>query len=390
MASRQLGDQGARRWCCWAGSSLRRLGVTGDMTRPAFVALALDLSDNDIGDEGVTALVEMLRSLCSVRLQILKLHKNRLGFSSAKVLGQFIREKAELAPSFQALPEELHLSHNKLGEAGILILLEAVAGAGQQSPSYPQWPPWAQQAKPLWIRAECNGTDDNFLGMAAQRLAEVRKEAGWEVGDARLLCTAGKSCTKARCAFQQGSDGPVAHLCIQERETPERPGKPEKPERPEKEGFQEVARRVAEARVTASPAQANVVLHAGCIGWTFCHEVLKQDFAYSWKGLQSACEYYRSRGVQVHIVMSNRTLSSRSVPEDIACDVIRVPQGTLQPSQDTLLAFLSNALQCQYVSNSSLRVPELQHWLTSRTDLKVEFLFSSSGSFVPLKPFVSP
>jgi len=232
LARRGLDDAALGGWCQWARGALPGLGGAGrssdrgaPVPRPARLPLALDFSGNVISDEGVAQLVKLLtRELRSVRVRLLKLHKNRLGPGAVEPLRQLVRVLGSRPREFCAAPEELHLSHNRLGLEGILALLDTVAdaGAGTRLPTYPLQLAAGRVRRPLWLRVEYNGqpvqSPDDFVREASLRLSKIRRDNGWlPVGSrAPMLCLGFyggfAGCNARRCQQQRCDEGPIAHL----------------------------------------------------------------------------------------------------------------------------------------------------------------------------------
>jgi hypothetical protein len=114
----------------------------------------------------------------------------------------------------------------------------------------------------------------------------------------------------------------------------------------------------------------------------------------SWNGTRVACEYYRSRGVVVHVVASATAVEHFALPSDLAEDVIVAPMANPDAGRSaTILMFrLAMALACPYVvDNSQMHYTDLPadvlDWHSGGGCRHcVEFVFGLDGAFVPLRP----
>merc|ERR1712196_385950 len=125
MASQELDDTAMKQWCSWAKQHVPKKGKPKKVT--------LDLSGNEIGAEGIAALISAL-SVLKLPIHELRLHKNKLGSEGACMIAKLLKQ------GLFAL-QELHLSHNDIDQKGAEAIIEAVASAGQEGrPLYPVMP----------------------------------------------------------------------------------------------------------------------------------------------------------------------------------------------------------------------------------------------------------
>ena len=189
LSKHNLDDAGMSHWCSWACTELPRLGAALQVDEDARTCrakkgLILDFSENSIGDEGCISMVTLLtKQLRGVSIRMIRLHENRLGPGSATALGALMIELGAEEEDSRGVPEELHLSNNHIGDAGIRILLEAAARAGEgtATPAYPlpaaRGDSW-RKTRPLWLRVQSNGLPEgqveHFLADVSADLAEIR------------------------------------------------------------------------------------------------------------------------------------------------------------------------------------------------------------------------
>lgn len=217
-----LDDVAIQSWCGWAITALPRLGVAsraGEKSRHPRVPLFLDFCDNLIGDAGLASIVELLvAKLRNVRVRSLRLHRNKLGPAGAAAVARLMLALGGRHRDARAVPEDIHLCGNNLGDEGVQEILGAAARAGHKigSPAYPIRT-GKHAMRPLWLRVENNGQRDRTpaelvdLGL---RLAEIRRACGFlESSSVPMLCTAqqGSGCCASRCA-QQETEGPIVHM----------------------------------------------------------------------------------------------------------------------------------------------------------------------------------
>mmetsp|Transcript_474 Transcript_474/g.852 ORF Transcript_474/g.852 Transcript_474/m.852 type:complete len:900 (+) Transcript_474:70-2769(+) len=216
-------------WCSWASSSLPRL-ASSRQRGGRVVTLHLDFSENKICDEGMKTLADFfIHGLQGIHLRCLRLHRNFLTTNAAAPIAQMI---GALGSGPRSAIEELHLSHNALGQDGVMTILESIAGAkvSGDAPTYPisitssvgaEKTTW----KPLWLRIENNGqsqaTHNEFVKQVNIPLAEIRRQHGWLSDEAlgMMLCPCfapGSKCTIGHCTRQNGQQWPIAHIACWE------------------------------------------------------------------------------------------------------------------------------------------------------------------------------
>ena len=132
----------------------------------------VDLSNNDLGPDGVHVLVSFLRQLQSSSLFLakLKVYKNRLGDEGAKHLAKYIYEQPSPL-------HEIHLSHNGIGATGATSL--ALAVMHNRHSVYPFRRGDKTEYLPCWCRLESNNVK------APTNLVEALKR----IENARLVKT---------------------------------------------------------------------------------------------------------------------------------------------------------------------------------------------------------
>eukprot|EP00929_Paragymnodinium_shiwhaense_P052044 TRINITY_DN26101_c0_g1_i1.p1 TRINITY_DN26101_c0_g1~~TRINITY_DN26101_c0_g1_i1.p1 ORF type:complete len:653 (-),score=157.92 TRINITY_DN26101_c0_g1_i1:89-2047(-) len=223
LGGRGLDDEKLCRWCEWASAGLPSVFSR----RPRDISL--DVSKNQVGDEGVAALAELLKGI-GVPVCKLLLHENRIGKGGCEALAGLMLD----------LPvAELHLSHNRVDLEGAIALLKATAEATDPSgsPLYPLRSAIPSESpKPLWLRLERNiitagghGSLSDVLRKANNELIEHRRNLGFLMRTAAphqtpMLCEApkGYGCNSLRCSCLHGrhvgssggvvADGPLAHV----------------------------------------------------------------------------------------------------------------------------------------------------------------------------------
>ncbi|KAG8463808.1 hypothetical protein KFE25_004081 [Diacronema lutheri] len=146
-------------------AAVRARGAAG-LKAGVRVSVDVCLEDNfgSLTDEGVRTLVAGLLAMRDVlQPRILRLHANRIGDDGAESLARLLR--ASCWPI-----EELHLSHNRIGERGFRALLDAALAPTHTGAA--RWPradlraaarpsgaaadvPWPPRV-PLWLRVEFN------------------------------------------------------------------------------------------------------------------------------------------------------------------------------------------------------------------------------------------
>lgn len=148
----KLNDQAIADFVAWLPSELEKLQRQQTIQHKAgirFLADKVDLSENEISDEGIRCLLKAFQEL-QIAAGILMLYKNKLGLESAALIADWIR--------WAALPPyELHLSHNFIPEEGAVKILEAVAAQAR----YPsERPAMGKHLCPVWLRLEGNVISD--------------------------------------------------------------------------------------------------------------------------------------------------------------------------------------------------------------------------------------
>lgn len=145
------------------------------------VTLFVAAGVNRMTDTGAGELVAGLVALRgTVQVRVLRLHMNCIGDGGAAAVANLIVSSThQLA--------EVHLSHNSITEAGVSLLVRAVAKRRGLVPGQPPPPPPSNEQPPLWLRLEYNLVD--VPGALA-----VMHNAGISVCDAsdRVRCSAGR------------------------------------------------------------------------------------------------------------------------------------------------------------------------------------------------------
>jgi len=179
----------------------------------------LHFGENQLGDVSVRALVKGLLD-GNVQLQVLKLHKNRVGSAGAHAVAEFMENAVRP-------PNEVHLSHNFLAPSDARRLLVAAA----RRPEYPL--DVGRKRLPLWLRLERQNPAtkwDGFerstfkrwhrmqemLEFAEQRLSQLRQNLGLlpPGHHGKLLCVVEsrkKCCSTTTCGHAH-AHGPIIHL----------------------------------------------------------------------------------------------------------------------------------------------------------------------------------
>eukprot|EP01053_Blabericola_migrator_P002696 Blabericola_migrator_1__2695@NODE_1766_length_3824_cov_139_495874_g1139_i0_p1_GENE_NODE_1766_length_3824_cov_139_495874_g1139_i0NODE_1766_length_3824_cov_139_495874_g1139_i0_p1_ORF_typecomplete_len1130_score138_25LRR_6/PF13516_6/0_0098LRR_6/PF13516_6/3LRR_6/PF13516_6/1_3LRR_8/PF13855_6/0_64_NODE_1766_length_3824_cov_139_495874_g1139_i01073496 len=194
----------------------------------------LDLSENHLGDAGITTLVNWWMShLHVLRLRSLKLYKNVIADEGAAALGRLI--------NVHPWPiEEIHLSHNILTDEGAETLLKSFLFVNPQGQSpcpnsvrsdgqsvrsvYPRLDPHRGVFLPVWMRLEYNHivNCDEVLRRTSQALADSRATDLLSRCDAtRVACFAERlgspsmkdpNCSPKRCSRSTPASAPLFHL----------------------------------------------------------------------------------------------------------------------------------------------------------------------------------
>lgn len=149
---------------------------------------SVDLSDNQLTDEGCRLLVKWLLE-CHVPARRLRLFKNQLR-SPAALCG--LIEDGDLGIGAEAGLRELHLSSNKIDEEGIVCLLDSICRRKNKVGS--------QFKPPLWLRLERNAHSMDEEAVA--KLAAEYADRGLSI--CLMGGKAGSGCTIQRCT--RGAD----------------------------------------------------------------------------------------------------------------------------------------------------------------------------------------
>eukprot|EP00928_Gymnodinium_smaydae_P015045 TRINITY_DN15519_c0_g1_i1.p1 TRINITY_DN15519_c0_g1~~TRINITY_DN15519_c0_g1_i1.p1 ORF type:complete len:495 (+),score=79.20 TRINITY_DN15519_c0_g1_i1:57-1541(+) len=133
----------------WISFMDKELDAHFDGARPQLLATMVNLSRNDITDEGVQMLMLFFQRH-RISVEKLKFFRNAVGDVGATAIGRFIGEA-------DSPLHELHLSHNWISEKGVLELFRLVA----ESERYPCVMrgtnyTYGKRESPLWIRLEQN------------------------------------------------------------------------------------------------------------------------------------------------------------------------------------------------------------------------------------------
>lgn len=144
-----LTDAAMEEWGSWVDTQLeKRFGSIADC--PALTLSTLNLARNDIGDEGIKAVVEYLRSR-EINVYMCKLFKNNIGDAGARAIGHLLATARDPV-------HEVHLSHNHITDQGVCSMFEAVANSGRYPFSAEK--NWKDNTGtttiPVWLRLENN------------------------------------------------------------------------------------------------------------------------------------------------------------------------------------------------------------------------------------------
>lgn len=139
----QLTDQSAEERFATMAGELPYLRQAQSLTAQHVLWLeTLDLGENQLGDRAVRSLVTALKA-GNVVVEIVKLHKNRIGMAGGQALSKLLRHSKNP-------PRELHLSHNFLDRQAVRRILEELS----RNPAYPIRKNKNDPPTPLWLRVE--------------------------------------------------------------------------------------------------------------------------------------------------------------------------------------------------------------------------------------------
>jgi len=169
-----LADDVMREWGGWMDAQFAK--YFGRSEWPALTASTLNLSRNELGDEGVRCVVEYLRRR-EIAVQVVKLFKNNIGDVGAWAIGQLLAHAREPV-------QEVHLSHNRITEQGACSIFEAIARSGR----YPYQMERSGRResvglKPVWLRMEYNciqwSSIEHRLDQQQVRWCAAESRDGW-------------------------------------------------------------------------------------------------------------------------------------------------------------------------------------------------------------------
>ncbi len=164
LGGNQIGDDGVK--------SLSTAIASGSLAKLTY----LNLSSNQISDPGITSLSDAIASGSLGNLEILSLYGNQIGYPGMSAL-------AGVMESLQNL-KELHLGHNKIGDAETTLLSTAIANG------------YLENLKELWL--EDNNIGDSGMSAVAVAIASgylANLEWLWlsynQIGDSGMSAVAG-------------------------------------------------------------------------------------------------------------------------------------------------------------------------------------------------------
>eukprot|EP00927_Polykrikos_kofoidii_P056026 TRINITY_DN50204_c0_g1_i1.p1 TRINITY_DN50204_c0_g1~~TRINITY_DN50204_c0_g1_i1.p1 ORF type:complete len:656 (-),score=47.10 TRINITY_DN50204_c0_g1_i1:144-2111(-) len=147
-----------------------------------------------------------------------------------------------------------------------------------------------------------------------------------------------------------------------------------------------------------------VVLNCANIGHTYAETVLHRRGKFSWQGVHTAMEYYRSRGFYVHAVCKRETHHRNPIPDKFWClqrCVIDTPVVDVvgQSVDDLFTLRIARKENCFFVDNDNYRdwkktndfqraraADDISEWLRdNESRLKICYIFQADGQFVPHK-----
>lgn len=191
--------------------------------------LSLDLAENYMSDHGFNKIVAWLMThVGTIRLRSLKVYRNSIGDSGAIALAELV----ELSP----WPiEEVHFSHNHIGNTGALRFMSAFLNCYQPqvytdisapnfkvvagAPVYPRLDPHRPLYLPVWLRLEYNYIQDTE-SLLLSLSKELQMQRGIDGRKTAIACFAEKAglsvkdpnCSPKRCSGATSTNSPLFHL----------------------------------------------------------------------------------------------------------------------------------------------------------------------------------
>ena len=193
LQHRRMGDECVIEFCDW----LRK--QTGLLTRRGIEVHidTFDLSNNDVGNDGLARVAATLRDIAPRSLRVLKLHHNRI--ENATPLLDTIA-KGQLG--------ELHLSHNQLSSKSIFEIVIAAASAkdAEGDHRYPR-----SGTSPLWLRVEGNPQNAVESEKLAVDITEHLSLIGRPLWRSICVVDGSTQCVPSRCCAKLSAP-PAMHL----------------------------------------------------------------------------------------------------------------------------------------------------------------------------------
>eukprot|EP00933_Yihiella_yeosuensis_P080529 TRINITY_DN93976_c0_g1_i1.p1 TRINITY_DN93976_c0_g1~~TRINITY_DN93976_c0_g1_i1.p1 ORF type:complete len:443 (+),score=82.42 TRINITY_DN93976_c0_g1_i1:59-1387(+) len=160
-------------------------------------------------------------------------------------------------------------------------------------------------------------------------------------------------------------------------------------------------------RLESEAKPRNIVLNVSNIGCRYGDFVEKADNRsydrsnkFNWKGVQSAYDFYASRGFTVHAVIGERCLNRAGGPKsassaELEKSLVIIPaRDEMRDNDDFSTLQEAMKFDCQFVDNDNYRDwnvhrlkdwPKLQSWVSQNSDKHVAYYFDRMGAFTPMK-----
>lgn len=139
-----MNDEILLRFCDWLDQKMPLVVQNFPYVRKS--GSYIDISDNNIGQEGLDKLFRVLRDH-RVPCLVLKAYRNNIDDSIVDTLIEYLYTQPEDFPM-----HGIHISHNKLSDKGAFRLIKAASLCGH----YPRF----TSRLPLWLRLECNSIEN--------------------------------------------------------------------------------------------------------------------------------------------------------------------------------------------------------------------------------------
>lgn len=141
-------DRNVREWGGWMDWELDKAFPNGRW--PNLTIAHLNMSRNELSDDGIGYVMDYL-SRRDINVQVMRFFRNQICDDGAKSIGKFV-------VSCRNPVQEIHLSHNYIGDEGLLALFHAVANSGRY-PCIMEKSGLGGKRNlklPLWMRLEMN------------------------------------------------------------------------------------------------------------------------------------------------------------------------------------------------------------------------------------------